>query len=622
VSNPAGDERSRLLRALALSRRFHLFLAYEESPRAADQLVRELEAELPRLRKQPVTLVRLDPYAARTSDAPLGDGELIDRVLVPLLSPPPEYLAHGVVHVVDASRARSSDAEAWGLLFARWNEKRNALQQLGGEVLVLLPEELKRMFATAAPDVWSIRSGEYTIEERPWLESMVAHVPWKGALRDALLWYRAIPPLALFGGDLLVNPLLQDIVLGADVGDITAEPASRGVTPYVSAVVQREVRHAEHALGQRRFDEAAAMLRRVLEMTQEDLSGEGHLRAMTAFLVALAAEGREEEALSLAAVGFEEMMTSLTARSVERLLRAVVYVHWCAGRFSDAASIDAGRIAWAESVEEDQSQMLRLIERGKLVAAKDLSTRIFRASAMKPFELSNSWLIRIDYSFLINEPRDVKVPPWKSFRFDKSSDSLASRMRGDLLSALVGLARGDESGAIRASERQLPELGRTKEPETVPRVLAFHAVVSGALQVDREDAIGAAQWFTRARTLITEWGMTGLDRRSLHRASLAVDLAHAAVDPAPPDPIAVARQLVQRASTLLGPTGEDFIARVLAVQAARELARRLVGHADAEAGEATRSALTLARPLAGHGVPAWDTIVATTEREASALPVP
>jgi hypothetical protein len=451
---------------------------------------------------------------------------------------------------------------------------------------------------------------------------MVAHVPWKEALRDALLWYRAIPPLALFGGDLLVNPLLQDIVLGADVDDITAEPATRGAVPLMRAVVQRELRHAEHTLGQRRFDDAAAMLRRILDMTQEDPGGEGHLRAMTAFLVALAAEGREEEALSVAAVGFEEMMTSLTARSVERLLRAIVYVHWCAGRLADAASIDGGRIAWAGSAEEDQSRMLRLVERGDLVGAKSWLKMLFRTSAMKPFELSNSWLIRVDYNFLINEPRDVKVPPWKSFRLEKSSDSLASRMRGDLLSALVDLARGDKSGAIRASERQYPELGRTKGPETVPRVLAFHAVVSGALQVDREDAPGATQWFTKARTHIAEWGKTGLDRRSLHRASLAVDLAHAAVDPAPPDPIAVARQLVQRASTLLGPTGEDFIARVLAVQAARELARRLADHDPQESASVTRSALTLARPLAGHGVPAWETIVTTAEREASALPVP
>ncbi len=167
MSAAAGDERSRLLRALALSRRFHLLLAYVESPRAADQLVRALAEELPRLREAPVELVRLDPYEGRESDAPLEDGELADRILIPLLSPTEKQRAHGVVHVVDASRAAPADTEAWGRLFALWNEKRNALQQLGGEVVVLLPEGLDRLFATAAPDVWSIRSGEYAVRRRP-----------------------------------------------------------------------------------------------------------------------------------------------------------------------------------------------------------------------------------------------------------------------------------------------------------------------------------------------------------------------------------------------------------------------------------------------------------------------
>ncbi len=195
-------------------------------------------------------------------------------------------------------------------------------------------------------------------------------------------------------------------------------------------------------------------------------------------------------------------------------------------------------------------------------------------------------------------------------------------MRYDLLSALVDLARGDRSGAIRALSRQHPEIGQTKERETKSRVLAFHAFVSGLLQADGERPEGAIQWFCRARDHITEWATIGLDRRSLHRASLAVDLAHAIVNPAPTDPIGVARKLVQRASSLLGPTEEDFVARVLAVEATRELARCLAVHDYAQAAEAIRSALTLARPLAGHGVPAWDAIAATAEREASALPAP
>jgi hypothetical protein len=123
-------------------------------------------------------------------------------------------------------------------------------------------------------------------------------------------------------------------------------------------------------------------------------------------------------------------------------------------------------------------------------------------------------------------------------------------------------------------------------------------------------------WFSRARAHIVEWSRTSLDRRSLHRASLAVDLAHATLDPAPTDPVGVARRLVERAVKLLGDTAEDFIARVLAVEARRELARRLADRGDGEATAEAHRALDLARPLAGRGVPAWDAILAATEREA------
>jgi hypothetical protein len=72
---------------------------------------------------------------------------------------------------------------------------------------------------------------------------------------------------------------------------------------------------------------------------------------------------------------------------------------------------------------------------------------------------------------------------------------------------------------------------------------------------------------------------------------------------------------------LFGPTAEDFVARVLAVEARRALARRLAGAGDPEATAETQRALDLARPLAGRGVPAWDAVVSATEREARAFPV-
>jgi hypothetical protein len=148
-------------------------------------------------------------------------------------------------------------------------------------------------------------------------------------------------------------------------------------------------------------------------------------------------------------------------------------------------------------------------------------------------------------------------------------------------------------------------------------VSAFYAFTSGLIHADGQKLKAAVMWFTNARAHIARWSRTGLDRRSVHRASLAVDLAHATLDPAPTDPVVVARQLVERAIALLGPTAEDFIARVLAVEARRELARRLTDSNHAEAAAEAHRALDLARPLAGRGVPAWDAILAATERDAS-----
>ncbi|AUX22332.1 uncharacterized protein SOCEGT47_028330 [Sorangium cellulosum] len=114
MTGAAGGERSRLLRALALSRRFHLYLARCASPRAADELVATLSDDLSRLGRPEVRLVRLEPYSGRTEDTPLTDGELAERVLLPLLDPPEEL--RGAIHLVDASRATFADTEAWARL--------------------------------------------------------------------------------------------------------------------------------------------------------------------------------------------------------------------------------------------------------------------------------------------------------------------------------------------------------------------------------------------------------------------------------------------------------------------------------------------------------------------------
>lgn len=624
------DDRSRLLRALTLSQRFHLFLAYCASPRAADQLQRALEHELPRSRRAPVRFVILDPYEDRASDAPLDERDLTARILNALLAPPPEHRAHGVVHVINASRAARADTQAWGTLFALWNEKRNALQQLSGEVLVILPESLKRVFATSAPDVWSIRSGEYAIDEAAGLEVTEVFGAEPAPRTRTLDWYRAIPPLALFGGDLLVRPWLQDIVPDADVEDLAGEPVFRsGGVAHERALVQRDLRNAEHALGHRRFKEAEQRLRRALQSLDTDREAETRRRAGAALMVVLAAEDRADEALALIDSGVVSHgpgqrggLTSALGQPglgwLPPLKRATGYARWCLGHFFDAYILEP--IGWGYLVGH-HSDVLRWAERGEIANAERSLPAL---SEVDPtfvlIDEGNQQLIAVDTYFLTGNLTKAAALSGQTFAdFDalRIDDKTAAEVRFDALRALVELARGDRLRAVSLLSHPRPPIARTREPEMQHRVHAFHAYASGLVQAHGPGAEDAIDWFARARGHIAEWARTGLDRRSLRRASLAVDLAHAALDPAPDDPVVIARELVRRGVELLGDTAEDFVARVLTVEAHRELARRLANKQ--AAFEAAHRALELSRPLAGRGAPAWDAIAADTEREALTL---
>ena len=64
-----------------------------------------------------------------------------------------------LIIAADASRADLSDDKIWLRLFDIMNERRNVIaQRLGGPLLLCLPERLEPLFASAAPDFWSIRS--------------------------------------------------------------------------------------------------------------------------------------------------------------------------------------------------------------------------------------------------------------------------------------------------------------------------------------------------------------------------------------------------------------------------------------------------------------------------------
>ncbi len=93
-----------------------------------------------------------------------------------------------------------------------------------------------------------------------------------------------------------------------------------------------------------------------------------------------------------------------------------------------------------------------------------------------------------------------------------------------------------------------------------------------------------------------------------------VDLCLAQLEPDPARALSLARDLAATTITLLGDTGEDCIARAIAVLAHAELARRLAASSPTEAPGAAGKAVALAEPLRALDVPAWNAVIRHAER--------
>lgn len=682
MTGAAGGERSRLVRALALSRRFHLYLARCASPRAADELVAALSAELPRHGRAGVRIVRLEPYSGRPGDAPLTDSELADRVLLPLLDPPEEL--RDAIHLVDASRATYADTEAWARLFALWNEKRNVLGPSRGEVVVMLPRALASDFAAAAPDVWSIRSGEYDIEEgagvrgtgfeahaqgsisyvgvaRVTLPSLSAtasgsvsrRVDVGGRVDDALLLLRAVPPLALFGGDLVVRPWIDDLLAArwaADPmnGDASQQPGLWGVAPSVLA--QRDLRRADDMLVARSFDAAEELLAHLLECAA-DHQTELTAVALSELAIAIAAQDRAEvaavhgnRALSLVGIlpGGGAALTAVSPYVTAWALRANALVHWCLGHLEYADQLGQALAAGVESPAEVArwfrpfvawSRLLRLAERGQIATAREQARTLLDAGphtgSLQNEPVTEEAITRIiiaDLAFLSGDLdasiRELDRARVEGTAWPEEHPSLPHRC--EVATALVEIARGNEERATKLLERPREPLDLSHwgqpEPEGGFRTEAFHAMTSGLLAMVTGNLARACVWFESARGFIDAWGRLGLDRRSRLRAQLVLELLRTALWPDSDQTVAATRDLAGQAEALLGDTAEDHMSRVLAVAAHRELARRLAVAGVEDARAAARRAAALARPLGNLGVPAWDELLEATERSLQVAP--
>lgn len=167
------EERRRLLRALTLSRRFHLYLVYCDRPRVAASVIEDIK-RLVATERDGATVVHevIDFGGLR-----VGEERFVGRVkqvLLALQTGTPEGLKDKRVHVVDASHALAAEREAWERFFWLLNPTREVVRaRLEGELVLVMPSWMEASFRANAPDYWTIRSGSdgFWLTAKPWTEA-------------------------------------------------------------------------------------------------------------------------------------------------------------------------------------------------------------------------------------------------------------------------------------------------------------------------------------------------------------------------------------------------------------------------------------------------------------------
>jgi tetratricopeptide (TPR) repeat protein len=161
------QEVSRLCNALSLAEGFRFYVATCETPRVAAALQLWVQEEVPRRREEPLSTVRISPYALSGTDGVTGlsPQELTLHIMDPLVSLPAEQAPMRMV-VLDVAPAASSDWPAWVWAFQRMNERRDLIaQRVKSPLLLCLPPGLEVSFIRSAPDFWSIRSMALTVRD-------------------------------------------------------------------------------------------------------------------------------------------------------------------------------------------------------------------------------------------------------------------------------------------------------------------------------------------------------------------------------------------------------------------------------------------------------------------------
>lgn len=161
----ANPDVQRLVLALTLAEGFDFHIVTCETPRDADAVIEVIRLDVHRSESVPVSIVKLPPE--NESIAITNRSDLVISILEPLTSPTIK-VANNRVMILDATRARYEDTDHWIWLFQRLNEKRNSIAEaLKCPFILIAPENLKIQFTRHAPDFWSIRSVNITVDALP-----------------------------------------------------------------------------------------------------------------------------------------------------------------------------------------------------------------------------------------------------------------------------------------------------------------------------------------------------------------------------------------------------------------------------------------------------------------------
>jgi hypothetical protein len=194
-----------------------------------------------------------------------------------------------------------------------------------------------------------------------------------------------------------------------------------------------------------------------------------------------------------------------------------------------------------------------------------------------------------------------------------ASGSILTRARP--FAALLAVAQGDLHGADLVLRGAASPPAAGEEPlDAAPRQAAFAAYAAGVVASERGDRGTALARLEEARLAIARWAAVGFDRRSLWRAHVATLLSACAIDDDPARAGAWALEAQARSDALVGATGEDHIARVLAVLARHARSRHT---ADAAAARSlVHEAAEIAAPLSSDGVGRWSALADACARVA------